>query len=78
MRVRIKFYGMDNSRVMVENEWKGERVGGKWRRKGMEKGERLDLGRRELRKSRLGMAEGMGEEKSEERTIELSYREREG
>ena len=42
----------------MENELKGERVGGKWRRKGMEKGERVDLGRRELRKSRFGMANG--------------------
>ncbi len=33
MRVRIKFYGMDKTMVMVEKEWKGERVGGKWRRK---------------------------------------------
>ncbi len=58
MRVRIKFYGMDNNRMMVVNELKGERVSEKWRRKGMEKRERIDLGRRELRKSRFVMANG--------------------
>ncbi len=50
--------------IMLENELKGERVGGKWRKKGMEKGERVDLGRRELRKSRFGMEnEGNGEKR---------------